>query len=288
MPALDQLRHLAVEERQQQRAYVAAVHVGVRHDDDAVVTQLGHVEAALFRLAAADAGAECGDQRADLGTAQHAVETRALHVQYLALQRQDRLVLAVPSALGRAAGAVTLDEEDLALRRIALLAVRQLARQRGNVEHALAACQFARLAGRLAGACRIHHFLDDAARLLRMRLEPVADGVGHRRLHHRLHLAADQLVLGLAGELRIRHFHRQHGRHALAHVVAHQGEAVLLAHPVGIFADDARQRLAKAGQMRAAVTLRNVVSETQHGLMETVVPRQRELHPYAGRGIVGD
>ena len=42
--ALDQLGHLAVEERQQQRADVRAVDVGVGHDDDAVVAQLVGVE----------------------------------------------------------------------------------------------------------------------------------------------------------------------------------------------------------------------------------------------------
>ena len=110
-------RHLAEEERQQQRADMRAVHVGVRHDDDAVVAQLADVEAALLRLAAADAGAQRGDQRADFLAAQHAVEAGALDVQDLALQRQDRLELAVASLLGRAAGAVTLDDEDLALRR---------------------------------------------------------------------------------------------------------------------------------------------------------------------------
>ena len=58
---LDQLRHLPVEERQQQRADVGAVDVGVRHDDDLVVAQLFEVE-----VVAADAGAERGDERADL------------------------------------------------------------------------------------------------------------------------------------------------------------------------------------------------------------------------------
>jgi hypothetical protein len=37
---VDQLRHLPVEEREQQRADVGAVDVGVRHDDDLVVAQL--------------------------------------------------------------------------------------------------------------------------------------------------------------------------------------------------------------------------------------------------------
>ena len=42
--ALDQLRHLAIEEREQQRADVAAVHVRVGHDDDAVIAQLLDLE----------------------------------------------------------------------------------------------------------------------------------------------------------------------------------------------------------------------------------------------------
>ena len=42
--ALDQLLHVPEEERQQQRADVRSVHVGVGHDDDLVVAQLGDVE----------------------------------------------------------------------------------------------------------------------------------------------------------------------------------------------------------------------------------------------------
>ena len=59
---LDQLRHLPVEEREQQRTNVGAVNIGIGHDDDAVIAQLFDVE-----VIAADAGAECGDERADLG-----------------------------------------------------------------------------------------------------------------------------------------------------------------------------------------------------------------------------
>ena len=58
---LDELGHLAVEERQQQRADVRAVDVRVRHDDDAVIAQVRDIE-----LVAADAAAERRDQRADL------------------------------------------------------------------------------------------------------------------------------------------------------------------------------------------------------------------------------
>ena len=129
MAAIDDLLHLAVEEGEQQRADVRAVDVRVRHDDDLVVAQLVGVE-----LVDADAGAERGDQRADLLRRQHLVETHALDVEDLAAQRQDRLELAVAALLGAAAGAVALDDEQLGLGRIALLAIGELARQRGGAD----------------------------------------------------------------------------------------------------------------------------------------------------------
>ena len=127
--ALDQLRHLPEEEGQQQRADMGAVDVGVGHDDDLVIAQLVDVELVL-----ADAGAERRDQRADHLGAEHAVEAGALDIEDLAAQRQDRLVLARAPALGRAAGRIALDDEDLGLGRVLLLAVGELAGQRGDVE----------------------------------------------------------------------------------------------------------------------------------------------------------
>jgi hypothetical protein len=63
--ALDQLGHLPEQEGQQQRPDVRAVDVGVGHDDDPVVAQLGDVEV-VAAGALADAGAERGDERQDL------------------------------------------------------------------------------------------------------------------------------------------------------------------------------------------------------------------------------
>ena len=76
---LDDLRHLAIEEREQQRTDVRAVHIGVRHDDDAVVAQLGYVEV-LF-----DPGPERRDHDFDLVVLEHLVETGLLDVQNLCL-----------------------------------------------------------------------------------------------------------------------------------------------------------------------------------------------------------
>jgi hypothetical protein len=123
MAALDQLRHLPEEEGQQQGADMGAVHVGVGHDDDLVVAQLVGVELVL-----ADEVPSAVIIVPIMSERQHAVEARALDVEDLAAQRQDRLVLARAAALGRAACRVTLDDEYFGLGRVAFLAVGELAR----------------------------------------------------------------------------------------------------------------------------------------------------------------
>ncbi len=82
VPALDELLHLAVEEGEEEGADVAAVDVGVAHDDDAVVAQLRDVE-----VVGAHPGPERGDDVADLLGGERLVEARLLHVQDLAAQR---------------------------------------------------------------------------------------------------------------------------------------------------------------------------------------------------------
>ncbi len=83
---VDELAHLAVEERQQQRPDVRSVDVRVGHDDDAVVAQLRDVEVFL-----ADAASQRGDHRFDLVAAEHLVEARAFDVEDLSLDREDCL-----------------------------------------------------------------------------------------------------------------------------------------------------------------------------------------------------
>ena len=251
-----------------------AVDVGVGHDDDLVVAQLLDVE-----LVAADAGAERGDERADLFGRQHLVEARPLDIEDLAAQRQHRLKFAVAALLGRAAGRIALDDEEFGLGRIALLAIGELAGQVGDVERALAPRQLARLARRLARQRRLDHLGDDGLGVGGMLLQPLAQQLVDDVLDRRPHLRGDQLVLGLRGEFRVGNLHREHAGQPLAAVVA--GEIDLLAlgeaGAFGIAGDLPRQRGAEAGEMRAAVALRNVVGEEQHVLVVAVVPPQRHL-----------
>ena len=217
---------MAEEERQQQRADVRAVDVGVGHDDDAVVAQLERVERV------ADAGAERRDQRPDLFEGEDLVFAGALDVQDLAPERQDGLEAPVAALLGRAAGRVALDEEQLAVARVLLGAVGQLAGQGQALERALADDQLARLAGGLAGAGGGQALLDDAPPVGRVfRQELVEAGVDHG-LDGRADLGVVELVLGLALELRVEHLDADDRRQALAHVLAGQVGVQSLSKPV--------------------------------------------------------
>ena len=146
-----------IEEGHQQRPDVGAVNVRVGQQDDLVVAQLGDVEGL------ADARAQRDDQRPDLLAREHLVDARLLDVEHLAEHRQDRLEVAVAALLGGATGRVALDDEQLAARRVALLAVGQLAGQGAPLERALADDEVARLARGLARSCRRERLLDDPA-----------------------------------------------------------------------------------------------------------------------------
>src|SRR5690606_4878867 len=122
---------------------------------------------------------------------------------------------AVAARLRRAAGALALDDEDLGLRGVALLAVDELARKPRDVERALAARQLARLARRLARGRGLDDLADDLLRFLRVLLEPLLELLGDDALDRGADLGGDELVLGLRGEFRVRHLHRENRGEAL-------------------------------------------------------------------------
>ena len=102
-------RHVPVDERQQQRRDVVAVGVGVGEDDDPAVAQPREIEVL------AQPAAERRDEVRQLLVLEHLGQRRALGVQHLAAQRQDRLARAVAALLGRTAGRIAFDDEELAV-----------------------------------------------------------------------------------------------------------------------------------------------------------------------------
>ena len=163
---------------------------------------------------------ERDDQRPHVLAGDDLVEAGLLDVQDLAAERQDRLEAPVAALLGRAAGGVALDDEQLAARRIALLAVGELAGQGQAVERALADDEVAGLAGGLAGARGRQALLDDPAAVAGVLLEVLREAVRDRGLDLALDLGVAELGLRLALELGVGELDADHRGQALADVVA--------------------------------------------------------------------
>ena len=87
-----------------------AVNVSVRHDDDFMIAQLVGIE-----IITPDTCAQRRNQRTYFLARQHFVETRALHIQNLAAQRQHGLIFAIAALLGRPPRRISFDDEEFSL-----------------------------------------------------------------------------------------------------------------------------------------------------------------------------
>ena len=259
---VDELGHIAVEERQQEAADVRAVDVGIGHDDDAMVAGLLGVEVL------ADVGADRGNERADGVGGQRAVQAGTLHVQNLTAQRQDGLELAVAGLLGRTACGIALYNEDFGLGGVLAGAVGELAGHAERVEHVLATGHLASLASSLAGLQRLGGLADDALGRRGVLLQVFAEALGDGVLHQRADLGVAELRLGLALELRVMQFHGDDGGQTLAGVLAGEVRILLLqkALRAGVIVDGTRNGLLEAVHMRAALMGVDIVGEGHDGV----------------------
>ena len=275
--ALDDGPHVTEEKRQQQRADVRAVHVGVGHDDDPVVADLLDVE-----ILPANAGAERGDQRLQLLAAQHAVEARLLDVQDFAAQRQDGLEIAVAALLCRAAGGITLHDVELGQRRVALRTISQLAGQRQSFEKPLAPRQVAGLARRFTRPRGVEHLLDDLTAGVGILFQEDGQLLVDDGLHDALDLAVAEFGLGLPLKLGLGHFDAQDTGQTLADVLAGQIlfdvlEQVVIA---GVGVDGASQGALEADEVGATFYRVDGIDERKDGLVVGVVVLHRHFEAH--------
>ena len=88
---------------------MTSVDICIGHDDDASVAKLGVVK--VF----ANTALQSLNQRANFFKPQHLVESRALHIQKLSAQWQNRLADVITAALGASTCAVTFHDEEFGL-----------------------------------------------------------------------------------------------------------------------------------------------------------------------------
>ena len=200
-------------------------------------------------------------------------------LRILPSQGQDGLGVAISALLGRAAGRVALDDEDLGERGVAHGAVGELAGKRRVLQRRLAPGQVACLSRRVSRARGVDRLGDDAARLARVLLEELAEQAVDGLLDQALDGWIAELRLRLTLELRIGELDRDHRGQSLAHVLAAEVLVLLLeqALAAGVGVEGARQRRAEAGEVRAALVGVDVVGEREHRLLIGRVPLHRDL-----------
>src|SRR5688572_6600546 len=275
MAAVNELRHLPVEERQQQRADVRTVNVCVSHDDDAVVAQLLDVE-----ILSADSAAERSDHGLDLIAAQHLVEAGLFDVEDFSLDGQDGLVLPVASLLRGSSGGFTFDDVELAVGGITLLAIGELSRKAAAVERTLAPYQVPGLAGRLTGTSRIDSLADDALCNRGVLLEELSETIVDDRFDNAFDLGIPELGLRLPLELRSWNLDADDAGQTLADVIAADAGVLQVLRQVvlhGVGVDRSRQGRAETREVRATLVGVDVVGEREHQFRIGVVPLQRDL-----------
>ena len=192
--------------------------------------------------------------------------------------------LAITPLLGRTTRRVTLDDVDFTQCRVFLLAIGQFTGQAHAIEHTFAAGHFTRLACGFTCTCSFHNLAANDLGIIGALLQIVAQGFGHDVFHRCTHFARHQFVFGLAAELRFRHLHRQHATQAFTHVVTTDFDFGFFGKLVffNVFVDHTRHRCSQTRQVRATIALWNVVGETQHTLVVTIVPLHRHFYANAG------
>ena len=158
--------HVPEEERKQQSANMRPVHIGIGHQNHFAVAQFQRI-----KIIFANARPQRGDHGSYFLVTQHLVVTGLFHIQYLALQRQNRLETPVSALLGGSACGFTLDQEKLTAVGIAFRAIRQLAWKPTAIQCAFATGQVARLARCLTCPGGFNRLVDDLARHRRVLLE---------------------------------------------------------------------------------------------------------------------
>jgi len=174
----------------------------------------------------------------------------------------------------RSACGFSLDDEELATRRIALLAVSELARKSAGIHCGFAARQFASLAAASRARAASMHF----AMMRRATVECLSNHSPSRSLNKLLDVALDvavELAFGLAFKLRLRQANADDGDETFANVITADRHFVFLffqhAGRGSEGVDGARQRRAEAGKVRAAVDGVDRIGEGEDVFPVTVV-----------------
>ena len=277
------LGELAVEEREQQRADVRAVDVGVGHQHDLVVAELGEVELL------ADAGADRGDERLDLLVLAACGRVRARstlrifpRIGRIAWNSGLRARLAGPPALSPS----TMNSSHCCgvLRR----AVGELAGHAPTTRAATCGASRSRAWRAATRALAAWLALPTACRAsVGCSSSQSAELLVGGLLDQRAHLGVAELRLGLALELRVAQLHRHDRGEPLADVLAEEVGVLLLEEVLrlGVAVHHVGEGLLEALLVHPALGGGDVVGERVDALVEAGVPLHRDVDLVVVAGV---
>lgn len=263
---LDQLGHLAVEEGQKQRADMGAVHIGIGHDDNAVIAEFGDVEIII------QSASDRGDHRLDLLVFQHLVLAGLLDVEEFSADGQDRLEQTVPSLFCGTACRISLDDVEFADGGILAGAVGQFSGQGKSFESAFSLDQLSCLAGGFAGVGGHDGLADNIAGDLGILLQERAQALIDHGGDDSFDLTVSEFGFCLSFELGIRDLDADHGAQSFQRIRAGHGPfALQQIGGLAVCVDDAGQRGLEARKMGSALERVDVVGVGVDGGGEGVV-----------------
>ena len=146
---------------------------------------------------------KCSDHSLDLRIAVNSLKAGLLHIEDLASQRKNSLCRSGSCGLGRTAGGITLNYENLTILRILICAVCQLAREGHSVQSRFSSGQIAGFSRRLAGSLGENRFLYRCLTNLRVLLKENLQLFGYDLIYRPSCLRISELLLCLTLELGI-------------------------------------------------------------------------------------
>src|SRR5438552_4232615 len=270
--AVEERPHVSEEQRQEERRDVLPVHVCVGHRDDFVISDLLEIE--LF----ADARPDGGDERPDLLVLEHLIESGLFDVQDFPAKGKDRLELAATTLLGRSAGGRPFDDEQLRLRRIALLTIREFSGEVESFEQAFPTRELAGFACGLASLRRKHGFTDAELGDFRSLQEEIGELLVRDGLDDSFDLGVPEFHLRLPLELRFGDLEAEDRRQSLAGVVALEAFALFqILVVLRVLDEGPRKPGLESDEMGAAFDRVDVVHESEDRLIVAVVVLHRDF-----------
>ena len=202
---------------------MAAVDIGIRHQNNLVIAQLRDVK--VIAVALGEAAAEAVNHGLNLRVRKHLVHGCLLDIQDFTAYREYGLVHTVARGLCGAACGISLDNEDFALRGIPRLTVREFS---VRVKRKARLCKEvgSRLLLRPAYLCRLFGAGNNRANRLQVAVKVARELIARNRRDRLRRIRARKFGLGLPLENRVRVLDCDNGRHAVSRVRA--GEICVL------------------------------------------------------------